>query len=217
MNETVKQTMSALERNNIKTFYAETAQEVLPIVKTLIKKGDVIACGGSTSIKQAGIMELIENGDYNFYDRNAQGLTPEQRDNIYAVTVNADAYFCSSNAVTKKGELVNVDGFCNRIASIAFGPKSVIMVVSVNKIVDDIPAAVLRVHTVAAPKNCVRLGKNTYCAKMGECVSIGQGLGTEMTAGCDSSERICRNYIISGKQGIKDRIKVIFCGEPLGY
>lgn len=217
MNETVKQTMAALEKNNIKTFYAETAAEVLPIVKTLLNKGDVIACGGSTSVKEVGIMELIQNGDYKFYDRNKQGLTPKERDDVYAVTVNADVYFCSSNAITKKGELVNVDGFCNRVASIAFGPKSVIMVVSTNKIVDDITEAVLRVKTVAAPKNCVRLQKNTYCAKMGECISIGQGLGSEMTAGCDSSERICRTYVISGKQGIKDRIKVIFCGEPLGY
>ena len=217
MTETVKQTMSALEKNNIKTFYAETVADVLPIVKTLIKKGDVIACGGSTSVKEAGIMELIENGDYKFYDRNKPGLTGEERENIFAITLNADAYFCSSNAITKKGELVNVAGFCNRVSSIAFGPKSVIMVVSTNKIVDDISAAVLRVKTVAAPKNCVRLGKNTYCAKTGECISIGQGLGTEMTAGCDSNERICRTYVISGKQGIKDRIKVIFCGEPLGY
>ena len=217
MNETLKQTMAALEKNNIKTFYAKTAADVVPIVKTLIKKGDIISCGGSTSVKQAGIIELLENGDYNFYDRNKTGITASERDEIYSITVNADAYFCSSNAVTKKGELVNVDGFCNRIASIAFGPKSVIMVVSVNKIVEDIAEAVMRIKTVAAPKNCVRLGKNTYCAKMGQCVSIKNGQGTEMTAGCDSEDRICRTYLISGKQGIKDRIKVIFCDEPLGY
>lgn len=217
MNETVKQTMAALEKNNIKTFYAETAADVLPIVKTLVKTGDKIAFGGSVSVSESGVMDFIQNGDYRIYGKFHRGLEPDEREELIALSANADVYFCSSNAVTKKGELVNVDGFCNRIAAIAFGPKSVIMVVSTNKIVEDISEAVLRIKTIAAPKNCVRLGKKTYCAKMGECVSISQGLGTEMTAGCESSDRICRTYVISGKQETKDRIKVIFCGETLGY
>ena len=119
----------------------------------------------------------------------------------------------SSNAVTERGELYNVDGNSNRIAAIAFGPSRVIMVVGINKIVPDLDAAIRRVKTIAAPKNTQRLSCKTYCEAAGKCA----GLDGDLCAGCASDARICCNYLVSAKQREPGRIHVIFVGEELGY
>ena len=87
----------------------------------------------------------------------------------------------------------------------------------INKIVPDLPSAVLRVKTIAAPKNCARLGLDTYCSNNGHCVSIDRGDGERMGAGCGSDGRICCAYTVTSKQRTKGRIKVILVNEPLGY
>ena len=207
--------MKALEVNGIKAIYAETKAEVPEIVKGLLKKGESVAVGGSVSIKETGVYDLLKSGDYNFYDRYAQS-TPEGVDEMHRKALSVDTFFCSSNAVTEDGLLYNVDGNNNRVAAILFGPKSVVMVVGVNKIVKDLPAAIERVKTIAAPLNVKRLELKTYCYVKGHCMAIDKG-ETDMCSGCRSDVRICRNYVISGPQKLKGRIKVILVNEELGY
>lgn len=212
----ITQVMSALEENNMQCFFVRTKQEACSKVAELLNDGDTVAVGGSMSLAESGVMDLLRSGKYNFLDRYDPSLDQEGLHNIFIKSMNADAFLCSSNAVTHLGELYNVDGRANRISAISFGPKSVIMVVGINKIVPDIDEAIQRVKTIAAPKNCNRLGANTYCKTTGQCVSIVKG-ADGMTSGCDSPSRICCSYLISGKQQIKDRIKVILVGEALGY
>lgn len=209
----VTKAITALARNNIAASYVETAAEVPAAVAALLQKGDTVAVGGSVTLDQTGVMDLLRNGDYTFLDRYAEGLTRDEVTDIFRRSFFADAYICSSNAVTMRGELYNVDGNSNRIAAIAFGPKSVIMVVGVQKLVPDLAAAQDRVKTIAAPKNAKRLSCDTYCAQTGTCAGIDGG----MTVGCAQEVRICCNYLVSAKQRHKDRIKVIFVGEPVGY
>lgn len=205
-----------LRKNNMEAFIAEDKAEAKEIVKSLLKDGTSVATGGSESLKECGITELLTSGKYNFIDRS-KGKTPEEIHKLYEEQYGCDTYLCSSNAITEDGALYNVDGNSNRVSMIAFGPASVIMVVGYNKIVKSLDEAVLRVKTIAAPKNTIRLNLDTYCNKCGECVSISQGKGTQMNAGCDSDFRICCNYLISAKQRHKGRIKVVLVGEELGY
>lgn len=214
MTEQIKQLMQNIERNQMQPFYCETAAEAVLQVKALLREGDVISCGGSVTLEQAGIMELMRSGAYEFLDRS-KAATPEATREIYLRTFGADAYLTSCNAITQQGWLYNVDGNSNRIAAIAFGPKSVIAVVGKNKIVKDLTAAELRVKQTAAPQNAARLGLNSYCAKTGECVSLRQE--GQMCDGCAADTRICCNYLVSARQRIKNRIKVILVNENLGY
>ena len=115
--------------------------------------------------------------------------------------------------MTERGELYNVDGFANRVAAIANGPKKVIMVVGINKIVPDLDAAIRRVKTIAAPLNTKRLNCDTYCYHTGVCMGLEGG----MTDGCNAPGRICCNYLVSAHQRHPDRITVILVGEPCGY
>ncbi len=211
INKKILKTSENLKKNNIDCIIANSTDEVYDIVKSLITKGCSIATGGSVSLSQAKVYDLITNGDYEFIDRNA--LSPEE---TLLKTYTADVYMCSSNAITERGELYNVDGNSNRISAIAYGPKMVIMVVGYNKIVRDIDEAVLRVKNLSAPANTIRLNLDTYCNKTGECISL-KNNNSFCCDGCDSDSRICCNYLISAKQRHKNRIKIILVPEELGY
>ena len=216
MEAKIKKTMENLRRNNIKPFYVETKEEVLPLIRTLVKEGDTVSNGGSVTLKQTGVMDEIKSGTYNYLDRSREGITREEIERVYRETYSADVYFASSNAITESGYLYNVDGNSNRVSAILYGPKSVVLVCGYNKIVKDIDEAVTRVKTLAAPPNTVRLSCNTYCAEMGSCMSLNSD-GAEMCDGCHSEARICCNFVISAQQRHVDRIKVIIVGEELGY
>ena len=111
----------------------------------------------------------------------------------------------SSNAITEKGELYNVDGNGNRVAALIWGPKNVIIVAGYNKIVKDIDESRARIEEIAAPANATRLGCDTPCTKTGHCMN------------CASPKRICATTVITGWQRVQNRIKVILVGEELGY
>ncbi len=211
----IEKTMKNLERNNIKPYFVETKAEVVPLIKSLINKGESISNGGSESLKECGVFDLVKNGDYDFIDRT--GLEGEAVRQAYIRAFGCDTYLCSSNAVTENGELYNVDGNSNRVACIVYGPKQVIMVVGINKIVKDINEAIERVKCCAAPPNTVRLGLNTPCSKTGKCVSLMTKENPLMPEGCASEHRICCSYVVTAQQRHKDRIKVIIVNEKLGY
>lgn len=210
----IKKTMDNLAKNGFKPYFVEAREDVVPLVKTLISKGESVSNGGSQTLKETGISQLIACGDYDFIDRT--GLEGEELRQAYIRAFGCDTYFCSSNAVTENGELYNVDGNSNRVACIVYGPKQVIMVVGVNKIVENIEAAEKRVKSIAAPKNACRFELDTPCAKTGECISLSQE-NSQICSGCQSGRRICCNFVISAKQRHKDRIKIIIVNENLGY
>ncbi len=204
-----------LKKNNMEFYFAETKEDVPEIVKGLIKKGDIITHGGSVSMAECGIRELISSPDYKYLDRS-KAQTQEEIKDIYRAAFSADVYISSTNAITEDGVLYNVDGNSNRIAAIAFGPDSVIIIAGYNKIVSDLKEAELRVKKEAAPPNCVRLDCPTYCKEKGECISISKP-DHQMSDGCSGDGRICCNYLISAQQRHKGRIKVIIVAEELGY
>lgn len=212
----MKELMENLRRNNMEPYYVEKAEDVVPLVKTLIKDGETVSSGGSMSLKQTGVTDLLKSGKYNFLDRTQEGLTPDDIREIYMKTFGADTYFASANAVTKNGEIYNVDGNANRVSAIIFGPKQVILVVGKNKIVDTLDNAIKRVKTIAAPLNTKRLSCDTYCNKTGHCISLDNG-GNVMSDGCESDGRICCSYTVLAHQRAKNRIKVILVNEELGF
>ena len=205
--------LNNLEKNNIKPFYLETKEEVVDLVSQLINEGDTVTTGGSHSLFESGVVELLESGRYNFLNRYA--VPRENRRDIELKAMDADAYFCSCNAITENGELYNVDGNSNRISAIAFGPKSVIMIIGKNKIVKNLDEAVKRLKTVTSPELCKLKGKKTYCKETDICISVANN-DINMTSGCDSPERICCSFLVTGKQRFKNRIKVILVNEDLG-
>lgn len=216
MEKYIEKTMENLTKNKMQPYYCETSQQAKEFVKTLIKEGDVIGSGGSVTLKQTGIIDLIKTEPYTYLDRNVKGYTREQVEEVYRKTFAADVYFSSSNAITESGYIYNVDGNSNRVSAILYGPKSVVLVVGVNKIVKTLDDAILRVKATAAPSNTVRLQMDTPCAKTGKCISL-KDEDSCMSDGCHVNDRICCNYVVCGQQRHVDRIKVIIVNEELGY
>ncbi len=216
MNEALANALVALKKNNFAVYFAENKDEAREIALELIPEGATVAVGGSVTLDQLDLLSEFRSGKYHFIDRYSFS-SPEERMEKMRLGLTADVFLMSSNAVTEDGCLYNVDAVGNRVAALEYGPKSVIVIVGRNKIVPTLQDAVLRVKTVAAPKNTVRLGYRTYCAEKGHCLSVEQGCGDCMTAGCASRQRICRKYTVSGLQSVSDRIKVILVDEELGY
>ena len=215
MDERISKVLKALESNNMDAFYAETAAEAKAKALSLIKEGMTVAHGGSVTLKETGILDAVSCGNYNFLDRG-KAKTPEELKNIYRKCFSADVYLSSANAITENGELYNVDGNSNRVACIVYGPRQVIMIVGVNKIVKDIDEAIYRVKTVCAPMNTQRLDVKTPCNKTGKCISLSKE-NPYLCDGCGGDNRICCNYVVSAKQRHKNRIKLIIVNENLGY
>jgi hypothetical protein len=202
-----------LRNNNLNPQFVPTTADVIPLVASLLTENDVVAVGGSVTLEETGVIDHLRSGHYRFLDRYADGLTRDEKEDIFRRSFFADVYLTSANAITEHGELYNVDGTGNRVAAIAYGPKKVIVVAGVNKLVRDLDEAAKRVKTSAAPPNTRRLGFETFCNKVGHCVNVDDG----MTRGCATDCRICCSYLVTGYQRSKDRIHVILVGEECGY
>ena len=211
----IEKTMQHLQKNRMEAFFCEKKEDVPALVETLIKEGDTVTHGGSVTLKETGVLDLLDNGKYNYLDRS-KCKTQEEIDQLYRDSFSADAYFMSSNAITIHGALYNVDGNSNRVAALLYGPKSVIVIAGYNKIVDDLDDAVRRVKMTAAPLNTQRLNCGTYCQTADECLALGKD-ASFMCDGCRSPKRICCNYVVSAQQRTEGRIKVILVGEKLGF
>lgn len=206
----------ALEANNFEVYTVSDREEAAQTVKSLLNDGDVIGVGGSETLNECKILDIIRDEKYRFVDRYEKGLSPEQVRQRQVEALGADVFITGTNAITERGELYNVDGNGNRIAAIAFGPKSVIVVAGANKIVKTLDDAIKRVKMYAAPANTKRLGIKSYCQSFGECKALASGQ-CEMTDGCKGANRICCDYLISAYQRQKGRIKVILVEDSLGF
>ncbi len=205
LEKRVSRTIESLEKNNMKGYFVQSEEEVLKKIEEIITKGDTVSVGGSMTLFETGVIDLLRNGKYNFLDRYEEGLSQNDTKEIYRKSFAADAYFTSSNAITEEGELYNVDGRGNRVAAMIYGPDKVVVVLGVNKIVRDLDEAVMRNREWAAPANAKRLDSKTPCAEVGYCMD------------CSSKERICSDYVIIKKQLDEDRIHVIIVNKELGY
>ncbi len=201
---TLERVAGALTANRMEARVVENREELLEILRGMLGKGDSIASGGSMTLEETGVNALLSGGDYDFYFR---GRTDEKGEpvDVLRAAFSCDWYFSSSNAITEDGLLYNVDGNANRVAALCFGPKKVVIIAGYNKVVRNLHAAAERVRAIAAPANCIRLGKKTPCASTGHCMD------------CKSPDHICCDRVIQGFQRDPERIKVFLLPEDFGY
>lgn len=217
LQERVKTTLRNLQANNMDAAYLPTKKDVVPMLRTLMEPGSSAAVGGSVTLQECGVLDLLRDGTYRFFDRYAAKDDKEILA-TYRAAFSADYFLASANAVTLGGELYLVDGRGTRTAPVIFGPDHVILVVSTDKIVPDVPSAVLRTKMLAAPPNAVRLERATHCASHGTCMHLAcDGVhGPALAAGACKGT-ICCDYVLLSNQSVPHRITVLLVGESLGY
>lgn len=199
-----KKLIPMLEKRNFDVYYCENGDEAANKAMSLIDKNDSVSWGGSYTVSQIGLIEKLRTSGYNLIDRE-KGGSAEERAEIIRQGLLADTFLMSSNAVTEDGILVNIDGNGNRVAAMCFGPKSVIIIIGMNKVCPTLEEAEDRAHNIAAVKNAERFGlTKTGCAH-GKCVN------------CLSDECMCSYIVKTRRSKEKGRIKIILVGESLGF
>jgi len=183
---------------------ARTA-DALELIVPMVSGYDSFGFGGSDTTRCLGIIEHLRALDKTIYDHWQSGLTKETDLEIRLAQGRCDCFFCSANAVSETGEIVNVDGIGNRNNAMTFGPKKVVIVAGMNKVTADLSSALNRVREVAAPMRAKSLGMATPCAETGAC------------SDCNAPQRICRVTTILHRQPMMTDISVILINADLGF
>lgn len=193
--ETVKKNLEA-RGFSVSTF--STAAEAAAYLDSAID-GTTVGIGGSMTVQQMGLHEkLAAHNEVHWHWTDG----PEAR----AKAAHADVYITSANGLTENGEVINIDGAGNRVASTLYGHKRVYFIIGRNKLAPTYDEALWRARNIAAPKNAQRLGKKTPCAVKGDrCYD------------CKSPDRICRSLVVLWGPPIGMETEVVLVDEDLGF
>lgn len=201
MTKLLSTVSAALEKRGFTVHHAATASEAAQLALSLIPSGASVGVGGSMTIRELGLAEALQSAGHAVH-WHWLGQGPA----AFPGAREADVYLASANAVTRDGTLVNIDGTGNRVASMIHGPKAVIAIVGVNKLVDGGYAqAVARIKREACPLNAKRLGLGTPCGLTGKCDP----------AKCESG--MCNVITVQEHPTGKRPYHVVLVDEALGY
>ena len=188
--------IKAFEQNNMQITFVDNFEQLHNYLKKYLCNHKTVALGGSMTLFETGVIDLIHQSDVLLHDRYQEGLEREQMQEIFRKAFTSDLFITSTNALTTNG---------NRVAAMIYGPKEVIVIAGKNKIFDSEEEAINHIKSISAPANAVRLNKKTPCTKTGTCMN------------CLSADRICSSYVKLGYQGNINRIKIVIVDQDLGY
>ena len=193
-----------LKKRHFDAIYCATKEEALQQALMWIPKGSTVGWGGATSAQQIGLIDALNAGNYRTLDRD-KCETVQEREQIARDCFSADVFLTGANALSLDGQMVNIDGNGNRVGAIIYGPKSVLVIAGINKVMDTLEDAVTRARTVAAPINQQRFLLDNPCTTTGSCMD------------CKSESCICNHIVITRHCRPAGRIKFILVGEELGF
>lgn len=208
-NTAIEKTIKSLRNNHFDVFLAKNTDEANHIFFNEIVPSlqfQTVSWGDSETMKATGTLEdLRNNPELSVINTFGTGMSRQQKTYWRRQALLSDLFLTGSNALTQKGQLVNLDMIGNRVGGITFGPRNVVLFIGTNKIVPDIEGAMHRIRTIAAPQNAMRHeGFRTPCHKTGVCMD------------CNSPDRICNVWTITEKSYPAGRIKIILIDQPLG-
>jgi L-lactate utilization protein LutB len=193
-----------LRKRHFDAVYCKTKEDALQMALQMVPEGATVGWGGATSAMQIGLMDALNNGNYNALDRD-KCKTQEEREQLLKDCLFSDVFLTGANALSLDGQMVNIDGQGNRVSAIIYGPKSILVIAGMNKVMDDLDSAINRARTVAAPMNQQRFGHNNPCNITGSCTD------------CKTETCICNHIVVTRHCRPTGRIKFILVGEALGF
>ena len=197
--------LTALKANGFEVLYADNSKEALDKVMSLIPKEAKVGVGGSVTVRDIGLVEAIERQGNTIFMDWEKPIELKEKIKVRKEALTSDIYLTSSNAITFQGQLVNIDGTGNRVSAMIFGPKKVIIVAGVNKLVDSLDEALARTKNITSPLIGKRLNLKAPCVLTGKCTD------------CNSPDRMCRVTVILEKKPRLSDITIVLVGENLGY
>ncbi len=196
-------TIENLRAHGFQVIRVKNAREALETAKPFFTNVQSVGLGGSVTVQQIGLLDwLRQPHDFQLFDQYEEGISMEENVERRRKGMLADIFVSSSNAVTRSGYLVNVDGAGNRVAAQAYGPKKVLLIVGKNKIVDDVEAGFRRIEEVVAPKNVERVNKKAFTLKKEQRYTV---------------QNIQSVFVVIKKTDDKNRITLLLVDEELGF
>lgn len=193
-----------LAKRQMEAYYCEDERSARDKILSLIPQGASIGWGGSQTLKQIGVMDALHTGSYQLLDRSAATNSAERK-SVYSQIESADVFLTGTNAITRDGVLLNMDGRSDRVCFLCHGPRSVIIAVGMNKVVATVEEGLNRIWNVAGPLNAMKNQRKTPCAVTGVCVQ------------CQSEDCVCSNLVITRRSAFKNRLKIVLIGADLGF
>ena len=166
--------------------------------------GRTVGFGGSITLEQMGLYERLSEQGRVYWHWAIPA--DSSRDEVLSAAQQTDVYVTSVNGLAETGEIVQIDGTCNRVSAMLYGHKSVVFVVGRNKLAKDLDRAIERARNVAAPLNARRLSRKTPCA-----------VNADRCYNCKSPERICRSLTVLWEKPGGCDYEVVLVNEDLGY
>ena len=193
-----------LKKRHFDAYYCSTREEGVAKVLELIAAEDVVSWGGTLTVDELGIKQLLAQRGQKVLDRDT-AKNMDERMAIMRAGLTCDTFLTGTNAITESGELFNIDGNGNRVAAMCFGPKSVVIVAGMNKVVKDMDAAYAQVRNYTAPAVVQRFpNAKTPCNFNGLC------------ADCKGPDSCCCYMVETRLCRPAGKIKVVLIGEDLG-
>lgn len=199
-----ERTLAALAQRNIEGLYVDSPEEARDIVIQNVPAGARIGLGGSRTLEELGILEMLRDSKYALLDQYAPGLPREEQLRLRRDGTLAPWFLSGVNAIAETGELVFIDGMCNRVAGVLYNAEKVLLVAGVNKICPDLTKALWRAQHIAAPTNARRLNTGSSCTEAGIC------------SDCTDEYRICNATVIVHRQRDPGRIFLLLVGGEFG-
>jgi L-lactate utilization protein LutB len=197
--------VQALKNRHFDAWYIDDPAEALDKIVSLIPADHTVSWGGSFTLDELGIKERLAEKGYKLLDRD-KAANQEERWEIMRQALLCGTFLTGTNAISEDGQLVNVDGFGNRVAAMTFGPRQVIVITGMNKVVKSLDDAVIRARTIAAPRNTQRFpNAKTPCNETGAC------------ADCSSPDSVCSFIVTTRLCKPAGRIKVILVDKDFGF
>lgn len=194
------------KRMNILGYDVSTFENAVDAVNYLDSQINhkTVGFGGSVTLEQIGLYDVLNKHNQVFWH---QGIADTEKSKKIRLQANAaEIYISSVNGIAETGEIINIDGNCNRVSAIFYGHERVYLIIGKNKIEKNYESALYRARNVAAPLNARRLKVNTPCAITGErCYN------------CQSPERICRGLSVLWQKPITGDFEILLINENLGY
>jgi hypothetical protein len=195
--EIVSTTIAALEKNGIHASLVETREKAKDLVLESIPVGAEVMTMTSMTLVDAGITEAInESGNYNSLRNTLNNLDPvADRKQMNQLGAAPDYVIGSVHAVTQDGEVIIASNTGSQLPAYAYGAANVIWVVGTQKIVKDIDDGMKRIYEYTLPLESER-ANNAYGITTGSYVS---------------------KILTIKREIVKDRIKLIFVNENIGF
>ncbi len=198
-NDAVK----ALKRRGFEAEYVPTGADALRRILEIIPVSASVGIPGTVTVRDIGALDALKERGNIVYQHWGK-MTPAETREARFKENEADVFLTSANALTRDGQIINIDGTGNRVAGMAWGNGLVLFVIGINKLSFSLEDGIKRAQAATIP-NAIRQNVETACVKAGHCVH------------CLNEDSMCRAILILN-QAVKGRkYHVIIVGEDLGY